>query len=67
MCYLITRVKFILFSVSNGWAIWSVDHTSIASNFESNVFKKIWFFEEISNRPTYDLFGANLYKTLESC
>ena len=48
--YLITRVKFILPSISNGLLIWSVNHTSMAWNSELYVFKKIWFFGEISNK-----------------
>ena len=32
-----------------------------------NVFKKTWVFGEISNKLPNDLFGTNVYKTLESC
>ena len=40
--YLITKVKFILRSISNGWLFWSVNHTSAAWHSEFNVFKKMW-------------------------
>ena len=62
-----TKVEFILSSVSNGWLFWSVNHTSMAWNSELNVFGKIWFFGEIFNELPNDLFGTNVYKTLESC
>ena len=65
--YLITKVKFILSSISNGWLFWSVYHTSMSWNSELNVFKKIWFVGEISNKLPNGLFGTNVYKTLESC
>ena len=67
MSYLITGVKFLLSSISNDWLFWSVDLTSIAWNSELNVFKKIWFFGEISNKLPNGLFGKNVYKTLKSC
>ena len=67
MSYLITGVKFLLSSISNDWLFWSVDLTSIAWNSELNVFKKIWFFGEISNKLPNGLFGTNVYKTLKSC
>ena len=65
--HLITIVKFILSSISNSWLFWSVNHTLILSYSELNVFKKIWFVEEISNKLPSGLFGTNVYKTLESC
>ena len=34
---------FILSSISSGLAIWSVNHTSIYENSESNVFENIKF------------------------
>ena len=64
--YLITRVKFILSFVSNGWLFWSVNHTTITWSSELNVFKKILFYGEISSSLPNDLFGTNVYKTLES-
>ena len=67
MYYLITGVKFILSSISNGWLFWYVNHNSIAWSSKLNVFKKIWFFGEISNRLPNSLFGTNVYKTLDSC
>ena len=39
----------------------------MARNSELNIFEKIWFFGEVSNRLPNDLFGANVYKSLESC
>ena len=38
MFYLITKVKFILSSISNGWLFWSVNHTSMSWNSDLNVF-----------------------------
>ena len=40
---------FILSSISGGLELWSVSHTSIYKNFESNVFENIKFSGEISN------------------
>ena len=55
-------------SNSNGLLSWSVSLTSVVWNSELNVFKKIWFVGEISNKLPNGLFGANVYKkTLESC
>ena len=54
-------------SISNGWLFWSKTHTSIVWNCELNVFKEIWFFEEISNKLPNGLLRTNVYKTLESC
>ena len=48
-------------SIYNGWLFWSVNHTSIFWNSELNAFKRMIFFEEM-----FDLFGANVYKTVES-
>ena len=66
MLHLITEVKFILSSISNGWLFWSVSHTSMSWNSELNVFKKIWFIGEISNKLPNGLFGTSVYKTFES-
>ena len=49
-------------SISNGWLFWSVNHTSMVWNSELNVFKKIWFAGEISNRIPNGLFETNVYK-----
>ena len=49
-------------SVYDGWLFWSVNHTSMVWNSELNVFKKKWFFGEISNRLPNGLFGTNVYK-----
>ena len=67
MYYLVTNVKFILSSISNGGLFRSVNHTLIAWNSQLNVFKKIWVFGEISNRLPNGLFETNVYKTLVSC
>ena len=67
MLYLITKVKCILSSISNDWLFWSVNHTSMLGNSELNVFKKIWFVGEISDKLPNGLFGKNVYKTLGSC
>ena len=58
---------FILSSISSGLEFWSVNHTSIYESSELKVFKNIKFLGEISNKWTNDLFGTNLYKTLELC
>ena len=58
---------FILSSISSGLEFWSVNHTSIYENSESKVFKNIKCLGEISNNWLNDLWGKNVYKTLESC
>ena len=58
---------FILSSISISLQFWSVNHTSIQENSESNVFKNIKFFDKISNNWPNDLFGTSVYKTLEFC
>ena len=52
--YLITRVKFILSSISNGWLFWFVNYTSAAWNSELNVFKGIEFVGGIFNKLQND-------------
>ena len=39
-----TKVMFILSSISSGLKFWSVSHTSLYENSESDVFKNIKFF-----------------------
>ena len=56
---------FILSFISSGLKFWSVNHTSIYENSESNVFKNIIFLGVISNNWANDLLGTNVYKTLE--
>ena len=56
-----------LFSVSSGLAFWSVNHTSIYENYESQVFEKIKFLGETSNNWRNDLLGKNVCKNLEYC
>ena len=60
-------LKFILYSISNGWLFWSINHNSKAENSELNVFKKKWFFGEIFYKLPDGLFGTNVYQTLDSC
>ena len=55
---------FILSSIFRGLEFWSVNHTSIYENSESNVFKNIKLLSEISNNWPNDLLGINVYKTL---
>ena len=40
MFCLITKVKIIHSSVSNGWLFWSANYTSMSWNSELNVFKE---------------------------
>ena len=58
---------FIVSSISRALEFWSVNHTSIYENSESNVFKNIKFLGEISNYWPKKLLGTNVYKTIESC
>ena len=62
-----TKVIFILSSISSGVEFYSKNHASPNANSELNIFKKIAFFGEISNSWPNDLFGTNVYKTLKSC
>ena len=62
---MVSRVEFILSSISNGWLFWSVKHTLMAWNSELNIFKEIRFVGEISNK--LPMVGTNVYKNLESC
>ena len=62
-----TKVEFILSSISRGWLFSYVNHTSIYGNSELNVFKKIECIGEISNNWQNGLLGTNVYKTLKSC
>ena len=56
---------FILSSVSIRLEIRSVSYTSINENSELKVFKNMKFVGEISNNWLNDLFGTNVYATLE--
>ena len=62
-----TKVEFILSSISRGWLFSYVNHTSIYGNSELNVFKKIECVGKISNNWQNGLLGTNVYKTLKSC
>ena len=55
-----TKVMFILSSFSRGVEFWSVNHTSIYENSESNVFKNIKYFGKIFSNWPNDLLGANV-------
>ena len=56
---------FILSSVSIRLEIRSVSYTSINENSELKVIKNMKFVGEISNNWLNDLFGTNVYATLE--
>ena len=58
---------FILSSISSTLELWSVNHTSIHENSESNIFKNIKVSGEILNNWPNNLLGAKVHKTLESC
>ena len=50
---------FILSSISSSLEFWSVNHTSIYENSESNVFKNINVLGKISNNWLNDLMHTN--------
>ena len=56
---------FILCFISSDLECWSVNHTSIYEDSESNVFKNRKFLGEIFNDLLNDLLGTDVYKTLE--
>ena len=56
---------FILSFVSIRLEIRSVSYTSINENSELKVIKNMKFVGEISNNWLNDLFGTNVYATLE--
>ena len=60
------KVEYILSSVSTGRLFWSVNHTSLFENSELNVFEKIEFVGEISNKLPNGLLGTNAYEILKS-
>ena len=51
-------------SISIGLEFWSVNHTSIHKNSESNVLKNIKLSGEIFDNWPKDLLGTNVYKIL---
>ena len=55
----------VTFIISSGLEFWSVSHTQIQEISELKVFKNINFLAKISNNWPNDLFGTNVYKTLE--
>ena len=64
---MITKVKFIPSSISNGWLFCSVNHASTSENSELNDFKKIKFGGKNLNQLSNCLLATNVHKTLESC
>ena len=58
---------FILFYISRELEFWSVNHTSIYKNSESNVFKNIKSSGKMSNNWLNELSGTNVYKALDFC
>ena len=65
--YTLTKAIFILPSISRGLEFWSVSHTSICKNSESNIFKNKKFSDEIPNNWPKDILGTNLCKTFQFC
>ena len=59
-----TKVIFILSSISRGLDFWSVNYASIYENSESKTFQNIKLLGEISNNWPNDLLETNVYKTL---
>ena len=55
---------FIPSSISRGIGFWSVNHTSIYKDSESNISKNM-FLGRISNNWPNDLLGTNVYNTIE--
>ena len=58
---------FISSTVSIVLEFWSGNHISIKEISKSKVFKNIMFLGEISDNWPNNLFGTNVYKTLEFC
>ena len=57
----------LLSSISSDLLLWSVNHIKIYENSELNVFKNITLVGKISHNWPNDLFGTNVYKSLEFC
>ena len=63
-----TNVKLILPSASNRWGFWLViNYASIYNISDLNVFKNINNSCDMCNNSSNELFGTNVYKTLEVC
>ena len=60
-------MTYISYSFSGKLEFWSVNHTSIYENSESNIFKSIKYSSEISYNWPKDLLGTNVYNALEFC
>ena len=58
---------FISSTVSIVLEFWSGNHISINEISKSKVFKNIMVLGEISDNWPNNLFGTNVYKTLEFC
>ena len=54
-----TKVMFILSSVSNGLDFWSVNHTSRYENSKLKVFKNIKIYEILSEGLTTNLWVSH--------
>ena len=54
-----TKVMFILSSVSNGLDFWSVNHTSTYENSKLKVFKNIKIYEILSEGLTSSLWVSH--------
>ena len=59
-----TKVNFILSSVSSRFLFFPVKHTLMYENFEPNTLGKTEFIGEFSNNWPNDLLETNVYKTL---
>ena len=55
-----TKVMFIIFSISRGLEFWSVNHTSIYESSKLKVSKIIKFLGEASHNWPKDLLETNL-------
>ena len=58
---------FISSTISIVLEFWSGNHISVNEISKSEVFKNIMFLGEISDNWPNNLFGTNVYKTLEFC
>ena len=50
----------ILIYTSNGWWLWSVNHTPVIDNSKIKVFRKIKSVGKISNDCLNNLFGMDI-------
>ena len=68
ICYtsIMTKVMFILSSISSGLVVWSVNHTLMYENSGSKVFKNIKFLDDISSNWPKDLLGTNVWNFVDN-